>query len=152
MANDEKKDTGRPTKYSESLADEICCLISQGDSIRQICLLERMPYESTIYRWLIKHKSFCEKYARAKEAQMEKFNEDILDIADDSRNDWIEKEDKRTGKKFIALNEEHIARSKIRIEARKWLMGKHKPNKYGDKVALQHSGSMTTKVIKDDIK
>jgi len=85
---------------------------------------------------LIKHDEFCQKYTRAKEIQADKFNEELIDIADDGRNDWEERESERGGGTYIALNKEAIARSRLRVETRKWLMGKHKPKKYGDKLQL----------------
>jgi hypothetical protein len=126
--------TGRPTDYAPELAEKICLLIAEGESLRQIGMLEDMPDKATIMRWCIKYPEFCEQYARAKEQQAEAFAEEIIDIADDARNDWIERENQRTGQTFIALNEEAIARSRVRIDARKWLMGKSKPKKYGDKM------------------
>lgn len=132
--------TGRPSSYSVEIADEICERIALGESVRQICLLNDMPEERTFYRWLLNHDEFCQKYARAKEAQADRFNEELTEIADDGRNDWVERENQRTGSTFIALNEEAIARAKLRIETRKWLMGKHKPKKYGDKITSEISG------------
>lgn len=147
---EKKNKGGRPTVYSVKLADEICELIAIGDSIRQICLLEQMPEERTIYRWLAKHEEFCQKYARAKELQADRFNEEIVEIADDGTNDWIEKENARTGRTYIALNEEAIARSRLRVETRKWLMGKHKPKKYGDSTTLKGDADNPL-AIKQDI-
>jgi hypothetical protein len=43
----------------------------------------------------------------------------MLDIADDGSNDWIVRE----GKAPI-INDEAVRRSVLRIETRKWLMGK----------------------------
>lgn len=131
-----KKKGGRPTKYNIKTTDEICAKIAEGESIHQISLAKGMPDEATIYRWLIKYEEFCDKYARAKEFQADRFNEEIVDIADDGRNDWEERENERTGKTFVALNAEAIARSRLRIETRKWLMSKHKPKKYGERLAL----------------
>ena len=133
------KKMGRPSKYTDELADEIFERIATGESVRQICLLDHMPDDRTFYRWLLKDDEFCRKYARAKEAQADRFNEELTEIADDSRNDWIERENARTGQTFVALNDEAIARAKLRVETRKWLMGKHKPKKYGDAVNLKHS-------------
>jgi len=131
---------GRPSSYTVEIADEICERIAIGESVRQICLLEHMPDEATFYRWLLKYDDLREKYARAKEAQADRFNEELTEIADDGRNDWVERENQRTGSTFIALNEEAIARAKLRIETRKWLMGKHKPKKYGDKITSEITG------------
>jgi hypothetical protein len=133
---------GRPTDFTNEIALEICERISAGESVRQICLLEHMPEERTVYRWLIKHDTFCQDYARAKALQATRFDEELLEIADDARNDWQERENARTGATFVALNEEAISRSKLRVETRKWLMSKHRPKKYGDKVEMEVTGSV----------
>jgi hypothetical protein len=65
--------------------------------------------------------------------------EDILDIADDGTNDWIERE-REDGSTFEVINNEVIQRSKLRVETRKWLMAKTKPKKYGDKLDLTSAG------------
>ena len=62
----------------------------------------------------------------------------MLEIADDGTNDWIERQNARSGETYIALNDEAISRSRLRVEARKWLMGKMKPKKYGDKIDVDH--------------
>ncbi len=132
-----KPNVGRPTDYTQEIAEEICERLAVGESVRQITLLEHMPEERTVYRWLIKHEEFCQQYARAKEIQADRFNEELIDIADDGRNDWEERENKRGDGTYIALNDEAISRSKLRVETRKWLMGKHKPKKYGDSLSLK---------------
>lgn len=119
------------------ITEEICLLIAEGFTLRHIESVPGMPSKPTIMRWCINNKSFRDHYARAKKLQTEAFNEEIIDIADDSRNDWLLRENTRTGETFVALNDEAVARSKIRIEARKWLMGKMKPKKYGDSTFLK---------------
>lgn len=129
---------GRPSDYSDETAQEICARIMDGETLRQICLLEHMPDKSTVCRWLAAHEGFRDHYARAKEAQADMMAEELLDIADDGRNDWVERET-RGGQSYVALNEEAVARSKLRVEARKWLMGKMKPKKYGDRQTIDHN-------------
>lgn len=126
----------RSSSFAQEIADEICERIVQGESVRHICDDEKMPAASTVFKWLRDLPKFSEQYARAKEAQTDTMAEEILDIAEDSRNDWIEKENKRTGETFVALNHEAIERSRLRIEARKWLMGKLRPKKYGERLEL----------------
>ena len=109
-----------------------------------------MPSASTVFKWLRDIEEFSQQYARAKEAQTDAMAEEILDIAEDGRNDWIEAENKRTGETYIELNREAIERSRIRIDARKWLMGKLKPKKYGDKVDVAHTGDVRITLAQPD--
>ena len=55
--------------------------------------------------------------------------DEILEIADDSSNDWIDREGP-DGKKYRVFNPDSIRRSK-RIGARKWLISKLMPKRYG---------------------
>ena len=110
---------GRPSDYTQELADSICARLADGMSLRTICKAEDMPDASTVFRWLRTKPDFCEQYTRAKEESTEALSEDMLEIADDKNGD--------------------PQRDRLRIETRKWLASKLKPKKYGDKVDLTHS-------------
>lgn len=140
----EENKGGRPTLYTPENAEKICELIEQGFSLRHIECEENMPEKTTIMRWCRKHPEFCKQYTRAKVRQAEAFAEEILDIVDDCRNDWVERETRNSS--YIALNEEAVARSRMRMDARKWLMGKMKPKKYGDAVTTKHADANGDKI------
>lgn len=95
-----------------------------------------MPSKSAILKWLTEHPEFVDQYARAREAQADHFAEEILEIADDASNDWMERKGEGDESGGWALNGEHIQRSRLRVDSRKWLMSKMAPKKYGDKLAL----------------
>lgn len=124
-------------EYTTELAARICERIANGESLRSICQDADMPATSSACKWLGEHPEFAEQYARAREAQADVFFDEILDIADNAQNDWME----RHGEDDAGwqANGEHIQRSKLRIDARKWMAGKLRPKKYGDK--LQHTGA-----------
>lgn len=111
-------------------------MLSEGISLREICRQEDMPAKSSVFRWLAAHEIFRDQYARAKQAGIEALAEDILDIADDATNDWMERRDPEGQNVGWKENGEAIQRSKLRVEARKWLLAKLAPKKYGDKMAL----------------
>jgi len=97
--------------------------------LRNLCdEINGMPDRSTIHDWLSKDSEFSDLYARARVEQAEFMAEEILEIADDGRNDFMEDDD------GFRIMGENIQRSKVRIDARKWLMGKLKPRKYGDRL------------------
>lgn len=125
---------GRPSMYSEEVADVLCERIATTNfSLRTICESDEMlPSAGTVLRWLREKESFREQYARAKEEQADLLAEEILDIADDGANDLmtIVKGDMT----YEVENKEVTSRSKLRIESRKWLASKLKPKKYGDKI------------------
>ena len=81
------------------------------------------------------------KSIKAKEIQADVMSEELLDIVDDGTNDWTTRTFGHT--EIEVVNQEAVQRSKLRYEARRWLMGKMKPKKYGDKMDLSVSGELT---------
>jgi hypothetical protein len=61
--------------------------------------------------------------------------EEILEIADDGTNDTY-KDDNGNER----TDQEVIGRSRLRVDARKWLLAKMLPKKYGDKIQQEVSG------------
>lgn len=126
----------KPKKASTDAANiaRICELLAEGLSLREICRADGMPDKATVMRWLHANAEFRDQYARAKEIGIEAIAEDILDIADDGENDWMERKGRDGESKGWEFNGEAARRSQIRIDARKWLLSKLAPKKYGDKV------------------
>lgn len=135
---------GRPSLYSEELADTICERIADGESLRSICSGDDMPNKATVMRWLGANAEFSDQYARARDAQADSIFDEILDIADDARNDWMKARGSDGEDERYVLNGEHVQRMKLRIDARKWMASKLLPKKYGDRLDLNHSGSIDT--------
>jgi hypothetical protein len=129
---------GRPSSFTDEIADEICSRLADAQSLRSICLIDGMPDQTTVYRWLRDptREAFRQQYAQAREAQADALFDEMLDIADDASNDWMERsgEDKR-GPGWD-LNGEHVQRTRLRLDTRKWMASKLLPKKYGDKLAL----------------
>lgn len=121
---------GRPSSFTQETADAICLRLIEGESLRSICKDEAMPGASTVFQWLAARKDFAEQYARAREAQADHMAEEILQIADDGSNDTYQTD------AGLAVNQDVIARSRLRVDARKWLASKMAPKKYGDKIAV----------------
>jgi hypothetical protein len=130
---------GRPSSYTQELADTICERLAMGESMRTVSKDENMPAMSTMFKWLRENPSFSEQYARAKQESADAMAEEILDIADDGTNDYmtIELQD---GYEKEVINHEVLARSRLRVDTRKWLMSKMKPKKYGEKIDMTSDG------------
>lgn len=131
---EKKNKGGRPTTYTEHLANIICERVATHTfGLKKLCAMyEDMPVESTINLWRKKDPEFSAQYAQAKINQADLLAEEILDIADDATNDWMATlgEDERgEGWKY---NGEHVNRSRLRIDTRKWLASKLLPKTYGD--------------------
>ncbi len=129
---------GRPSDFTQELADRVCEKIAEGYSMRTVCTAEGMPVMSTIFRWLREKPDFQQQYAKATEERTEAMSEDILDIADDGTNDFMSV---KRGKEWVEVeNKEVTNRSRLRVDTRKWLMSKMKPKKYADKMDITSDG------------
>lgn len=131
----EKPKLGRPDSYTEVVALAICERIANGESVRTICKDEHMPCAATVFKWLADESkaTFTEQYTRARDAQADYYAEQIIQIADDGANDTYVDDDGKT-----RTDQDVIARSRLRVDARKWYASKLAPKKYGDKI--EHSG------------
>lgn len=135
------------TSFTQEVFDTICNRIAQGESLRSICASDDMPDVSTVCRWLAADGEGGElrnQYARAREAQADHIFDEILDIADNAANDWMERNGE--GGEGWQVNGEHIQRSRLRIDARKWMAGKLRPKVYGDKIDHNVEGGVNINV------
>ncbi len=60
------KTPGRPSKYTQSLAENICERLSSGETLTSICSAEGMPKRTTVVKWQGQHDGFATLYARAR--------------------------------------------------------------------------------------
>ena len=102
-----------------------------------------MPNIVTVVRWIDNHEEFGKQYARARELQAEGMFEEMLEIADEGTNDTYI--DPNTGEQ--RTNHDVIARSKLRVDTRKWALARMAPKRYGDKQGIEHSGNVGLTVI-----
>lgn len=107
-----------------------------------------MPSFFAIKEWLTEDEALATQYARAKQEQAEYLAEELLEIADDGSNDWM-LSNAQNNPGWVA-NGEHLQRSKLRVDTRKWLMSKLLPKKYGDKQEVEHKGTMSVVISKED--
>ena len=123
--------------YSKSEKDKIFKKIfdslSKGEALRNILKEECFPSTVTFYKWIDDDDDKAKQYARACEDRADAIFEDILDIADNGEDDVIEM-DLGDGLVVEKTNNEVIQRSKLRVDARKWMLSKMNPKKYGDKI------------------
>ncbi len=123
---------GRPTKLTPEIKTEICDRIAKGESLIRILKSDdKFPHYSNVREAIKKDLQFRDDYAHAKEEMADYLAQEILDIADDGRNDWTTNDE---GKKI--LDHEHVQRSRLRVDTRKWIASKLKPKKYGEKLEL----------------
>jgi hypothetical protein len=133
------------SKYTQALADEICALLEQGQSLNAICKNEGMPTEAAVRLWARDdHEGFASKYTRAREIGYLRLADEIIEISDDGSRDYRKDEDGHE-----TVDHDHIARSRLRVDSRKWMLSKMLPKVYGDKLALTDAdgGRLTINVL-----
>lgn len=138
-----KAKRGRPSSYSEEVADVILQRIMGGEGLVTICMDDDMPGTSTVYRWLAapENELFRDRYARAREVQADVLADEILRIADTPQVGRKVKID-ADGEEEITEGD-MIEHRRLQVDARKWYASKLAPKKYGDKQQVEHSGSLS---------
>jgi hypothetical protein len=114
-----QKKMGRPSIFTQDIADEICKRMANGETLRKIVLDEHMPPSGTVYRWLETNPNFREQYTQARAMQADYYAEMIIDEAFGSHDSSI---------------------GRLRMDALKWAASKIAPKKYGDKLEVETKG------------
>lgn len=112
---------GRPSSFTEVVADEICRRLTGGESLRKICEGEDMPSQPTVFRWMADQPEFRKKYAHAREGQADAYFDRVLHEAETATDAGL---------------------GRLKVDALKWAASKLAPKKYGDKVEVEHSGEV----------
>jgi hypothetical protein len=142
------KPIGPLIRFTDAVATEIGERLSNGESLRTICADDNMPRQATVFRWLAdeRYSGFREQYTRAREAQADAIFDEFLYFADDGSNDWMVMRNADGENIGWTENGEVLRRSVLRVEARKWMAGKLRPKKYGEKLELEHTGEVKTTI------
>jgi len=140
---------GAPSQYDPEIAADICSLIATSSlSLEKVLASdERFPTHPTFYRWMIHNPELRTEYARAKTEQLEILADEIAAIADETQPSEIVtiKADGSREVKIVDATEHR----RLRIDTRKWLLSKLKPKTYGDKLDLNHGGSVGIQLVND---
>ena len=120
----------------DSIFSEILTDIENGLSLRGSLKNENRPNSETFYKWLDSSEDKAKRYARAAEKRADAIFEEILEISNHTEEDHTP---------FTGSNV--IQRDRLKIDARKWMLAKMNPKKYGDTVKTEHSGEITTNII-----
>jgi hypothetical protein len=130
---------GRPTTFTPEIGRLVCELIADGYTLRQIAdLNDDMPWKRTVNNWLYRAEfdaeplivEFRQQMSRAREIRAEGHAEELIEIADSG-----------------AMTNEAVSRDKLRSGNRMWLMSKALPQKYGDRLDVNHSGSIALEAL-----
>jgi hypothetical protein len=119
----DKKVMGRPSKFTQELADEICNRLSHGETLRSIIASStHLPERRTIYAWLDAQQDFQLQYKKARAEQADYYAELIVDESFSSHDAGI---------------------GRLRVDALKWAASKMAPKKYGDKIEIDTAQPIT---------
>lgn len=127
---------GRPSKYTQAIADEICERLANGEPLTKICRDDHMPNVATVFRWETAQDGFSDKVTRARESSADHFSHEILEISDEHPQVEIPT---KFGS-YVATDSAGVQRNKARIETRIKLMQMLKRKSYGDKITQEISG------------
>ena len=105
---------GRPSVYSEDIAEQILVGLATGDSLGKVCKDEALPCFRTVFNWINTKPDFLQRYERAKEMGCEAMAEQMNDIAEDEDRD--------------------TQRARLMVDTRKWYLSKIKAKKYGERL------------------
>jgi hypothetical protein len=126
---------GRPSDYTPELAARICHEVGLGRLVKDVCA-ELGVDRGTVWRWTEAHPEFRDAYARARVEQAHAMAEDALAIAD---------EDVPTTEH--GADSGAVARNRLRVDARKWLVSKIAPKIYGEKQQHEVAGGVVVQVV-----
>ncbi len=147
----ELRTQGSSLAYPQEVAEQICAELSKGRLLREICLDPGMPDITTVQLW-VRHDrdGFAERYKLACEFGHRVMAEEIVSIADDTRGDWTERP-AADGGSTLVFNSGNVARARLRMDGRRWLLAKSSPQRYGDRVdvkATHDPGDKLMQVLK----
>ena len=136
MDDQVKRKRGGQLTYDRETAHAICVRLARGETLKGICRDRDFPSESAVRRWALEdHDGFATRYALARQLGLDTMADQLLEIADDGSQDF-----KLDSHGNLVPDHEHIARSRLRIDTRKWYLAKLAPKCYGDKVDVNVGG------------
>ena len=125
------------TKEIEKIFNSICNRIELGESLRKILKEDSMPSSRTFFKWVDLDEEKVKQYARACELRADILFEEMIEIADTPiEGVVIETDDNgRTKEKKGDM----LGHRRLQIDARKWILSKMNPKKYGDKLEIDQN-------------
>jgi hypothetical protein len=131
------------THWTQDKANAICDRLAMGESLRSICRSKGQPAKIVVLRWLRDIPEFRTQYDKARDDQADALFDEVLDIAEDGSNDWMQRQNFDGNEVGWHLNGEAVARSRLRIDTRKWMAAKLRPKKYGEKIEVDQTIGVT---------
>lgn len=127
---------GSPDSYTEEMGQRICEAIGNTSKgyVHVRAANPDFPTLLTLYKWRARYPEFDKNLAIAEMSKAHILVEDAGAIADDGTNDFY-----TNSKGEEVFDSEHVQRSKLRLEYRKWYASKLS-KKFGDKMSQEITG------------
>lgn len=117
-----------PSTYDAEVAERICLALMDGQSLVQALRAKGSPSRATVYRWLLEHEEFKQRYGLAREVQAH----GLCDLA-------IEVAYKKSMKDPRA--------EAVRLKAIEWAASKLNPAAYSQKSETTLKGDSSAPII-----
>lgn len=134
---------GRPSKFTEEIAAEICERLSKGEPLAVICRDEGMPAVRTVSLWKVDHPEFGASFARARDEGFDAIAADALAIADTPLEGI---ETKETAEGVEIKRSDMLGHRRLQVETRLKLLAKWDPKRYGDRLDLGNADGQPLKI------
>lgn len=135
----------RPSWLTTEMFVAVCDQIASGKTLRAIA--KEMQFSESNFRFAVANDTrLAARVAESRQLQADSWGDEIVEISDDGSND--EKTVMRNGTEATVVNYENINRSKLRVDTRKWLMGKIAPKRYGELLTVDQN---TTLHVSDSV-
>ena len=121
---------GRPSEYTEEEGAAICAWIAQGNSLNKYCIANSRCHV-TVYRWIRERPEFHAMYSQAHEDRADTLVDQMVEIADAAED---------------AQSMEAVTAARLRVDTRKWIASKMRQSKYGDRVEIKQTGSISIRL------
>jgi len=124
LPTEAKRRVGRPSTFSQDVADEICRRMIEGENLTKICSDASMPSRYTVYSWFEHQPDFRTRCAHAREGLADFLLDKIEAMADEATKDNVDV-------------------MKLKISTAQWRAQKMAPRVYGNNVITEITGNVS---------
>jgi hypothetical protein len=116
-------------KFSDELLSEMLEQVASGESLNQVCKKAGMPTRKTFYKWVADDESVRNRYEAALSIRADWVFDQIIEIADEPVGSTM----------GGGTDAGAVAKQKLQVDARKWVLSKMEPKKYGDRTQVDQN-------------
>ena len=138
--------------FSQDKADAICAALSSGSSLRSAAKSAGVGVQ-TVLDWTKANEAFSGQYARAREVGYALLADDIIQISDEAEYEPVPGAHPEDEPREVRFDNTAVARNRLRVDSRKWMLSKMLPKIYGDKIEATHElGDSIRAVVREIVR